>query len=147
MFRYRLEALLRYRKTLEDDRKRAFAEANRHYQAEISEMRRLEQERRDVMEMTEKKMSIGVDRNTMELYDMYMAGAAVNIADAAKRVEGAGQIAEMEREKLVEAMKKRRIMEHHRETLKERHNAEEDRKERLFADEVALLRFSRKEAN
>jgi len=146
MFKYRLETLLKYRKTLEDGRRRSFSEANRIYMEELGEISKLEQERRGAMETLAESLPIIEDAAQLIIYDNYIRGSNVNLRETFDKAEHAGQIAEMERQKLVEARKKRKIIEVHKERLKERYDSEEARKERLFADEVAILKFGRKES-
>ncbi|MBI4665471.1 MAG: flagellar export protein FliJ [Nitrospinae bacterium] len=143
MFRYRLEPLLRYRKTLEDERKRGLAEANRRYYEELEKIDHMEHEKSAVMGEVTHMMQTAPDAGMLIFYDSYMKGVKTDIKYESEQAEQALQIVDMERQKLIEAVKKKKIIEAHREREWERYDAEESRKERIGADEMALMRFSR----
>jgi flagellar FliJ protein len=142
MFRYRLETLLKYRKTLEDDGKRTLAEANRRYLEESSRIDGLNAKKAEMMAMVGEMMANSPDAGMLMIYDGYLNGYDTDIKDETAKADQARKLMEIERQKLVETMKKRRIIEHHKEMLKARYNAEESRKERIQADEMTSARFS-----
>lgn len=142
MFQYRLETLLRYRKTREDEGKRALAEANRRYLEESSRIDGLNAKKAEMMGMIREMTAKSPDAGMMMIYDGYLNGYEADLKDEMTKADQARTLMEMERQKLVETMKKRRIIEHHKEMLRERYDAEESRKERIQADEMTLMRFS-----
>lgn len=142
MFQYRLETLLRYRKTLEDEGKRALAEANRRYMEETAVIDGLHAKKAEMMGMIREMTAKSPDARMLMIYDGYLNGYDADLKYEMAKADQAREFMEMERQKLVEVMKKRRIIEHHKETLKERYDAEESRKERIQADEMTLMRFS-----
>ena len=146
MFQYRLETLLKYRKTLEDQGKRALAEANRRYLEETGRIAGLKGKKAEMMGMIAQMAISNPDAGMMMIYDGYLNGYETDLKNEMAKADQAHMLMEMELQKLVEAMKKRRILDHHKEKLKERHEAEESRKERIQADETALMRFSGRKA-
>lgn len=142
MFQYRLETLLRYRKTREDEGKRSLAEANRRYMEEIAAIDGLNAKKAEMTAMIAELAAKSPDAGMLMIYDGYLSGYEAELRDEMARADHARELMEMERQKLVEAMKKRRIIEHHKEMLKDRYDAEQSRKERIQADEMTLMRFS-----
>lgn len=142
MFRYRLETLLKFRKTVEDQGKRSLAEANRRYLDQVAVVESLKSKKAEIMKLIGDLAARNPDARIMKIYDSYLDGYEVDIKEEASKAEQAKTIMEMERQKLIDARKKRLIIEHHKGLLKERYDAEEARKERIQADEMAIMRFS-----
>lgn len=143
MFRYRLEPLLRYRKTLEDQQRRRFAISNRQYLAETLLVDRLKKERTQAVARMGDKIA-GIDTvGALRMYDDYLSGADIDIRQGEERAEQTSQIVEMERQKLIELVKKRRIIEAHKTRMEERYKMDEARRERAEADEIAIMRSIR----
>ncbi|MBF0169658.1 MAG: flagellar export protein FliJ [Nitrospinae bacterium] len=143
MFRYRLQTLLRYRKTVEEEAQRSLGAANRHALAIAQRLGALERERE--AKMDEKRARIGqIDNAAMlALYDNFFRGSSHDAWEERARKRQADEIVEMERQKLVEAMKGRKILESHRDLMKTRYDEDEQKKERMAADEMASVRFGR----
>ncbi len=145
MFRYRLQPLLRYRKILEEEQQRVLAMANRELMAEINLGKELESSRREAMKWKMEIYKTAPDSKHLVMYDNYITGLDSDIARNGERKRLAQLKADLEREKLIELVKKRRTIELHRDRLEERFNEEEARKERIQADEIATMRFVRAE--
>lgn len=144
MFRYRLQPLLRYRKNLEDDQQRQLAAANRELFRELGVISDREKKRLAAMARILRGYEEGrQDPGILVLYDRYLDGLSMDAANAAQRAERARLRADVERQKLMELVKKRRTLELHRDRLKERYDKEEDRSERIASDEMAIMRHSR----
>jgi flagellar FliJ protein len=142
MFQYRLETLLKYRKTREDEGKRALAEANRRYLEESAMIDGLNAKKAEMMAMIGEMTAKNPDARMLMIYDGYLNGYEADLINETAKAAQAREVMEMERQKLVEAMKKRRIIERHKELLKERYETEESHKEQIQADEMTLMRFS-----
>ncbi len=143
MFRYRLQTLLRYRQTLEDDAQRSLAEANRHALAIAERLNAIDHERDEKMKEKRERLATMDNAALFALYDNFNRGKKFDAWEERRRKEHADEIVEMERQKLVEAVKGRKILETHRTRMKERYDDEEQRKERMQADEMASVRFGR----
>jgi flagellar export protein FliJ len=144
MFRYRLETLLRYRKSMEEDAQRTLAGANRRYLDAVASVDAVEAARQTGFDEKRSKLAAIEHPGVYALYDNYFRGAMADAWDGRRRVEAARELVTMERGKLAEAMKERRILDAHRDRLKERYDGEEGRKERIAADEMALVRYKKK---
>lgn len=143
MFRYRLQTLLKYRQTLEDEAQRSLASANRHALAIAERIGAIERERADKMEEKQRLLPTIHKAATLALYDNFLRGKKLDAWEERDRKRHADEMVEMERQKLVEAVKGRKILETHRTRLKERYDDDEMKKERMAADEMASVRYGR----
>ncbi|MGK7346431.1 MAG: flagellar export protein FliJ [Candidatus Nitrospinota bacterium M3_3B_026] len=146
MFRYRLEPVLRYRKMKEEERRRSFSMANRRYLEDEAEVERLKKERESAIKKMGGRIGGLTGAGEMIVYDNYLKGAAEDIGKAGGKAQGTRQIMEMERERLLEKVKERRIIEAHKSALERRYDIEQARRERAMFDEIALMRFIRERA-
>ncbi|VAX17649.1 hypothetical protein MNBD_NITROSPINAE04-1775 [hydrothermal vent metagenome] len=145
MFRYRLEPLLKYRKSLEDDQRRALAIANRGLYVQINKIKQLENSRQEAMVWRLKIHEASTNSPHLLLYDKYLDGVNFDIKfhEELRRVTQLN--VDLERKKLFDLVKKRRTIELHRDRLKESYSKEQSRKERIEYDEMAIMRAGRRE--
>lgn len=143
MFRYRLEPLLKYRKSLEDNQQRSLAICNRALYAQKSKIVGLEKSRSEAMTWRTKIHEVSVNSPYLILYDKYLDGVNFDIKFHTELQRVAGLKVASERKKLIELVKKRRTIELHRDKDKERYNKEQSRKERIQSDEMATMRAGR----
>ncbi len=146
MFRYRLQALLRYRKLLEEKQQRALAAANRNY---FEKQKDVDDINKAVCD-TQKKLADDFanihDTQTLKLYYNYFSGSQFALKEKKHVAQAALQIVDMERETLIGRVKNRRIIETHREKVKQRFDEEENKKERVMYDEISLNMFVQSKA-
>jgi len=145
MFRYRLEPLLRYRKSLEDDQQRALAIANRGLYVQINKITELENSRDAAMTWRLKIHEASTHSPHLLLYDKYLDGVNFDIKFHQELRRVTQLNVDLERKKLLDLVKKRRTIELHRDRLKERYSKEQSRKERIENDEMAIMRAGRTE--
>ncbi|VAX17780.1 hypothetical protein MNBD_NITROSPINAE03-249 [hydrothermal vent metagenome] len=145
MFRYRLEPLLRYRKSLEDDQQRALAMANRGLYVQMNKIKELENSRQEAMTWRLKIHEVSTSSPHLLLYDKYLDGVNFDIKFHQELRRVTQLNVDLERKKLLDLVKKRRTIELHRDRLKERYNKEESRRERIENDEMAIMRAGRKD--
>lgn len=143
MFRYRLEPLLKYRKSLEENQQRSLAIANRALYIQRDKIMGLEKSRKEAMTWRSKIHEVSVNSPYLLLYDNYLDGVIFDIKFHTELQRITELKADSEREKLIELVKKRRTIELHRDREKERYNEEESRKERIQNDEMAIMRAGR----
>ncbi|VAX20169.1 hypothetical protein MNBD_NITROSPINAE02-1233 [hydrothermal vent metagenome] len=141
MFRYRLQALLRYRKILEEKQQRALAAANRNYGEKLKAVVDIKRLVSDTQERLADEFANIHDTQTLKLYYNFFAGSQFALDEKKHVADAALQIVEMERETLVGRVKNRRIIETHRQRVKERFDEEENKKERVMYDEISLNMF------
>jgi len=145
MFRYRLEALLKYRKSLEEDQQRNLAIANRGLSVQMNKIEELKNSREEAMTWRLKIHDVSTNSPHLLLYDKYIDGVSFDLKFH-KELKRVTQLkVDLERGKLLDLVKKRRTIELHRDGLKERYNKEESRKERIENDEMAIMRARRTE--
>jgi len=145
MFRYRLDALLRYRKSVEEERQRTLAEANRAYLSKQGEGDSAQSSKQAAIASMKEQVATLDKSELFELYYRYIAGVNADIMMANIETQHAHNLMKIEQEKLAEAVKQRRIIELHRDRQKEAYDREELRKERITEDEIATTRYKREE--
>ena len=144
MFKYRLEPVLRYRKNLEEQGIRGVAGANRKYMTETRSLGAINDMKGDAMDWMRDIYNTAPEARLFHLYNNWVKGLNSDIFFGQRKLEGAKKKLDEERGKLIELVKRRRVMELHRDKLKERHDKEQDRIERNQADELAMSLFARK---
>ncbi len=132
---------------MEDNQQRSLAMANRSYYEKLGMVHSLEERRTEITDHLTAELEHITDPAIMELYDNYYKGVVVDISDSTRQVEDVAVIVQMEREKLTEATKKKRILELHRDQLEERYTTEVNRKERIEADDINLMRYKPEKRN
>ena len=134
---------MRYRKTLEDNQRRNLAIANRQYLTETLLIRRLESERADAVSTMRRKIKNVKNAAILRVYDGYLKGSDDEIRKAREKAGQTYQIVEMERQELIELVKRRRIIEAHRARMERRYKEEQSHRERAEHDEIAITRYIR----
>ena len=143
MFKYRLNPLINYRKSLEEKQQVALADANREVLAETNWLGKLQDSRVQSKLWKAEVCKTDTAPETLLLYDEYLLGLDRDIAYRTILERQAMAKANVERNKLNELVKHRRILELHRDRLKSRYEREEARKETLQSDEISTARFIR----
>lgn len=143
MFKYRLEPLLKYRKSLEENQQRQLAIANRALYVQKDKITGLKASRKEAMAWRSKVHEESTNSPYLLLYDNYLDGVAFDIKFHSELERVTELKVDSEREKLIEFVKKRRTIELHREKENERYSQEEARKERIQNDEMAIMRAGR----
>lgn len=142
-FQFRLQRVLKYRETIEDTRKKEFAEISRIYELEAEKLRSLQEEQ------SEKLQELGeLQRGILNLlvilfYHAYLGRLRTEIDAQAKRVEEVRLEKEQKREALIQASKDKKVLERLRERELEAYQKEEDRKLQIFMDEIGTSKAAR----
>ena len=141
---FRFEALLRLRKNVENLEQRAMAEMQNHFYARQNELQALHSSGEQNREELQSRLQHALSGNTLELYDNYFRSLGTRTTIYEKLISETGEKVEAKRRDLVEAMKKRRVMEilKDRELVKKRRKMIKD--EVAFLDEVASTRWQMK---
>lgn len=145
MFRYRLEPLLKFRKLKEDRQRRALAEAGRRL-AQVQQINERTGARRDHA-ILERARVYDTTKSPvdLDLYDRFIAGLESDLRQGTRLAAQEQLATGAERARLTALVKARRTLELHRDGLREEYDAEEARRERIEADEMAIkqLRLKR----
>ncbi|HLJ53633.1 MAG TPA: flagellar export protein FliJ [Chthonomonadaceae bacterium] len=141
-FVFRLETVLRHRKTIEELREQDFALAQgRHMEAKLQLEALEEHYRRTVAERP--GAEFGFDAPAIQSREKYLQAVQERIAEQAERVEVARIIAEEMRLAMVAAKQAREAVSRLREDDLAEHTAETQRLMQEGLDEVAATRFAR----
>ncbi|PIQ98200.1 MAG: flagellar export protein FliJ [Nitrospinae bacterium CG11_big_fil_rev_8_21_14_0_20_56_8] len=135
--KFRFETILRINKNREDLVKRELGVINTHLQKQQDHLQLMEKTSEQSTDDLNSRLRVGIDINFMRLYDDFFNGIKYQESRQKKIISEVEARLEGTRKKLVEAMRKRRIME----ILKEREFAafkkEQEKRENMFLDETA----------
>jgi flagellar export protein FliJ len=140
---FKLEPVLRYRRSVEDARRKAFAEKRERLSAEEEALEALVARRQKHLRELGGKLEQGLSVSENVLYVDYLARMDDEMGARKKAVYAAEEAAEIERGRLIEAVRHRKSLER----LKKKHLAAREkeifRKEMHRLDEIAVNRFNR----
>lgn len=137
MFKFRLEPVLRVRKRTEEKLQRELAQCRLEWEGACSHLATLEEEqRRYRRELGEKRLR-GMTVGELELYDAYLQRLRDERVGQEARVRELGAAVEGKRLELVEAAKRKKILERLKAKQEEIYGEEELRRENRVLDEIA----------
>jgi flagellar protein FliJ len=142
VFRFRFEALLNARRHAEECLQKELAEARRALAAEQAALRQKKHARRQCVQDQLRKQRQGFRGPDMLLFEAYRQRLERDIEEQQKRVAAAERTAAQKRHALLEAVKKRRMLDKLKEKDLEQHLRTLAERERKFMDEVAVRRHS-----
>ncbi|MDR3210665.1 MAG: flagellar export protein FliJ [Planctomycetota bacterium] len=137
-FRFNLQTVLRYRKIMEDQRRREFAEASRLAETERGRLGELEAERSEVQDEIVRLYSERAPfQSVVDSY--HMIGRLEGLKAASlERQRQLDQVVEDRRKVLVKARQETQIMETLREHRREEFVREQDQREQAIVDELSI---------
>ena len=141
---FRFETLLRLRKNAENLEQRAMAEMQNHLYSRKNELQNLKSSDTKNKSELQTRLQQSIPGRTLVLYDRYFQSLGVRSGLQKQIISETGEKVEAKRLELVEAMKKRRVLEilRDRDILKKKHKALKD--EIAFIDEIASTRWQMK---
>lgn len=137
MFQFRFEALLSTRRHAEECLQKELAEARRALVLEQTALREKKLARRQCVQEQRRKQRQGFRGPDMLLYGAYLQRIERDIDGQQKRVTSAERKVHQKRQSLIEAVKKRKMLEKLKEKDQENHFRIMAERERRFIDEVA----------
>jgi flagellar FliJ protein len=143
MYSFRLEALLKHRKHQEEILQRELALARRQMLAEQKILHAQKASFRQHQSELQLRQQQGRRVSEILLVVDYLGKLTRDLDKQQKRVAAAEQAFQKSRRDLIEAVKKRKILEKLKERQWERHEQGLRKKERDAMDEVATTRFQR----
>ncbi len=144
MFKFRFETLLATRRNAEEIRQKELAEARRALAAEQAALRDKKGQQRRCMLDLQQAQRQGFRAPAIQLYGPFLARLEREIAALQKRVTAAERKVNQKRSALIEAVKKRKVLEKLKEKDQKEHLAAMTRRERKFMDDVASRHHARK---
>jgi flagellar FliJ protein len=130
---FRFETLLRLRKNAENLEQREMAEIQNHLYARQNELHDLNSSGTKNKEELQTRLQQSIPGNTLDLYDRYFQSMSFRSGLQERIISETGEKVEAKRSKLVESMRKRRVLE----ILKDRDILKKKRK--VLKDEIALM--------
>ena len=141
---FRFETLLRLRKNAENLEQKVMAEMQNHLYSRQNELQNLKSSDTKNKGELQTRLQQSIPGRTLGLYDRYFQSLGVRSGLQEQIISETGEKVEAKRLELVEAMKKRRVLEilRDRDILKKKHKALKD--EIAFIDEIAPTRWQMK---
>ncbi len=138
---FRFETLLRLRKNAENLEQRKMAEMQNHLYARQNELQDLNFSGTKNKEELQNRLQQSIPGRTLGLYDRYFQSLGIQSGLQEQIISETGEKVEAKRSELVEAMKKRRVLEilKDRDILKKKRKVLKD--EIAFMDEIASTRW------
>ncbi|MEE9498853.1 MAG: flagellar export protein FliJ [Nitrospinaceae bacterium] len=130
---FRFESLLRLRKNAENLEQRAMAEMQNHLYARQNELQDLNSSDTKNKDELQTRLQQTIPGRTLGLYDRYFQSLGIRSGLQKQIISETAEKVETKRLELVEAMKKRRVME----ILKDREILK--KKSKVLKDEIALM--------
>lgn len=144
MHRFNMQTVLDHRQFVEDLLKKDLAEIRQQAMAAHQQMNLLERKEMDTHTALKQEQAKGVSSDQVVAYHAYLKQLSERIA---RQVTVLSEIRERESKKqdaLLEAMKKRQILEKLKDQSLERYNLMLLKKEMNFIDEMAINQYARK---
>ena len=142
MFRFRFETLLAARRHAEDCLQKELSEARRTLAAEQAVLKEKKNARRRCLQDLRRQQRKRFRVPDMLLYGAYLQRLDRDLEAQQKRVTGADRQANQKRQALVEALKKRKILEKLKESDQKNYLKALTERERKFSDDVAAQSYS-----
>ena len=130
---FRFETLLKLRKNAENLEQREMAEIQNHLYARKNELQDLNSSGTKNKEELQSRLQQSIPGRTLDLYDRYFQSMGLRSGLQERIISETGEKVEAKRSELVEAMRKRRVLE----ILKDRDILKKKRK--VLKDEIALM--------
>ncbi len=130
---FRFETLLKLRKNAENLEQREMAEIQNHLYARQNELQDLYSSGTKNKEELQSRLQQSIPGRTLDLYDHYFQSMSLRSGLQEQIISETGEKVEAKRSELVEAMRKRRVLE----ILKDRDILNKKRK--VLKDEIALM--------
>lgn len=141
-YRFRLETVLRYRRIMEDNRKRDLADALNALRNEEETYTAIEREIGEQDERTAAIKSGPVRSRDLAGHANYARFLDRRKKAQATQVRNAETVVEGKREELTEAMKGRKILDRLKERGREVHEQEAAKEEQRIVDDLVIQRFN-----
>lgn len=145
MFVFKLQSVLDYRKNVEEKILNDFSEKKRELKEESLKLKNLEKERADLIEELRNMQGRKVYAEDIAVYVSYVKQVREKEENQKIIIAHVKEQLEAKRKELLEAVKKRKVME----KLKERHVEEDEFNMRALeqknSDEMSVLRYGRRE--
>ena len=142
-YRFSLQNVLNHRINLEEERERIFALAMQSLMSEQKKLEDIEDKIiKEIHELSVVETRSFSSQDFME-YDKYIFFLENKKIEQHKKICEAKSVVELEREKLIDATKNRKVLERLKEKGMKRYLLDIDRLEQIELDEIAVLKYAR----
>ena len=142
MYTFKLEPLLNHRRYREEVLQKELADLKKHLAEEKEKLRGLRTRKRKFLLQLQNKQKAGRSASEIKLYLNFIEHLSKKVAIQNQRVQSAEQGFNLKRKDLIQAMKKRKILDKLKEKGQQAYQQEWLKKERDFMDEVAGNQFN-----
>lgn len=146
MYTFNMQTVLDHRQYIEDNLKKELAEIRQEAMATQQQLTSLKRKEMDTTETLKREQAACISSDQVVAYHTYLKQLSERIT---RHIDVMGKIKRRESEKkdaLLEAMKKRQMLEKLKEQGIDRYNRMMSKKERNFIDEVAVNQYVRQTA-
>ena len=142
-FKFKLEALRRYRSFQEDVLQKELAHAQRNRDREIDRLRSLMDKRTLAENDLKRRQERSTNGPRMALFDTYIQRLTGEIAEQRVRVKQADAVCNEKMQALLEAMQNRKTIDRLKEKDLQAYMEKLSRNEQKFLNEIAINQFTR----
>ena len=144
MYTFNMQTVLDHRQFIEDQLKKDLAEIRQQVMAAQQQMKLLKRKEMDTRTALKQEQAEGVSSDQVVAYHAYLKRLSDRIARQMTVIDEIRERESKKQDALLEAMKKRQILEKLKDQSLDRYNQMKLKKEMNFIDEVAINRYVRK---
>jgi flagellar FliJ protein len=144
MYRFKLEALLNYRRHQEEACQKELAQARRRLTDEREKLERKKKEKQESLEKLQVKKKVSTTVSDIMLYMNYIQQLSKDIEDQAMLVHKTAKLVDQKRHELVSIMQKHKTLKNLKYKEQQAYQQKLMQDERKLMDEIASIRHARK---
>ncbi|MBW2406878.1 MAG: flagellar export protein FliJ [Deltaproteobacteria bacterium] len=144
MYRFKLEALLNYRRHQEEACQKELAQARRRLTDEREKLERKKKEKQESLEKLQVKKKVSTTVSDIMLYMNYIQQLSKDIEDQAMLVHKTAKLVDQKRHELVSSMQKHKTLKNLKYKEQQAYQQKLMQDERKLMDEIASIRHARK---
>lgn len=145
MFTYNLQSVLEYRQSIEEQKLTAFSDAERNLQQEKELLQGIREQQKALVEELKALKDKECDSRDISLTLKYAEELQKRENRQIEAVRKATVVSEEKRKELLEAVKKRKMMETHKEHQFQEYKTDLIAAERRETDDISIQRFARRD--
>ena len=144
MYRFKLEALLNYRRHQEEACQKELAQAQRRLTDKREKLERKKKEKQESLEKLQVKKKVSTTVSDIMLYMNYIQQLSKDIEDQAMLVHKTAKLVDQKRHELISIMQKHKTLKNLKYKEQQAYQQKLMQDERKLMDEIASIRHARK---
>jgi flagellar protein FliJ len=144
MYRFKLEALLNYRRHQEEACQKELAQARRRLTDKREKLEQKKKEKQESLEKLQVKKKVSTTVSDIMLYMNYIQQLSKDIEDQAMLVHKTAKLVDQKRHELVSVMQKHKTLKNLKYKEQQAYQQKLMQDERKLMDEIASIRHARK---